>query len=130
MERLNKTLLDEFYSLAFRKKRYGSIEELQVGLNGFMDYYNYRRTHQGYKLKENGYNTPAEAHLSRPINDGLDLSKSLKKDLKRELVSNKIKAVSTKDGKKVGERTNLGDDFIKRGSEKEEVLVCQIVTTS
>jgi len=45
-------------------------------------------------------------------------------------VSNKIKAVSTKDGKKVEERTNLGDDFIKRGSEKEEVLVCQIVTTS
>lgn len=36
----------------------GSIEELQVDLNGFMDYYNYRRTHQGYKLKENGYNTP------------------------------------------------------------------------
>ena len=130
MERLNKTLLDEFYSLAFRKKRYGSIEELQVGLNGFMDYYNYRRTHQGYKLKENGYNTPAEAHLSRPINDERDLSKSLKKDLKKELMSDKIKAVSTKDGKEVRERTNLGDDFIKRGSEEEEVLVFQIVTTS
>jgi len=66
------TILDEFYSLAFRKKRYGSIEELQVDLNGFMDYYNYRRTHQDYKLEENenGYNTPAEAHLSRPIIDG------------------------------------------------------------
>jgi len=76
------------------------------------------------------YNTPAEAHLSRPINDERDLSKSLKKDLKKELMSDKIKAVSTKDGKEVGERTNLGDDFIKRGSEKEEVLVFQIVTTS
>ena len=68
--------------------------------------------------------------MSRPINDERDLSKSLKKDLKKELMNDKIKAVSTKDGKEVGERTNLGDDFIKRGSEKEEVLVFQIVTTS
>jgi len=46
-ERLNKALLDEFYSLAFRKKRYESIEELQVGLDDFMDYYNYRRPIRG-----------------------------------------------------------------------------------
>ena len=30
-------------------------------------------------------------------------------------MSYKIKAVSTKDGKEVGERINLGDDFIKIG---------------
>jgi transposase InsO family protein len=30
VERLNKTLLDEFYSVAFRKKRYESIEALQM----------------------------------------------------------------------------------------------------
>lgn len=65
VERLNKTLLDEFYSLVFRKKRYESIEELQVDLDEFMDYYNYRRIHQGYKLKENNYSTPAEAHFSK-----------------------------------------------------------------
>jgi len=58
-----KTLLDEFYSVAFRKKRYESIEELQIDLDNFMDYYNYRRTHQGYKLKKNGYRIPAEPHL-------------------------------------------------------------------
>ena len=46
-----------------------------------MDYYNYRRTHQGYKLKENGYNTPAEGHLSE----------SSKKDLTNELKRDKIK---------------------------------------
>jgi len=55
-----------------------------------MDNYGYRRSHQGCKLKENGYNTPAEAHLSRPINAGRDLSKSLKIDLKKKLVSDKI----------------------------------------
>ena len=26
-----------------------------------MDYYNYQRTHQGYKLKKNGYRIAAEA---------------------------------------------------------------------
>ena len=64
VERLNKTILDEFYSLAFRKKMYESIEELQIDLDRFMDFYNYERTHQGYKLKENDYSTPAKAHLS------------------------------------------------------------------
>jgi len=59
VERLNKTFLDEFYSVAFRKKHYKSIEELQIDLDKFMDYYNYRRTHhQGYRLKKNGYKTP------------------------------------------------------------------------
>ena len=63
VERLNRTLLDEFYSVAFRKKVYGSIEELQADLDGFMDYYNNKRTHQGYKLKASCCSTPAEAHF-------------------------------------------------------------------
>ena len=54
-----------------------------------MDYYNYRRPHQGYKLKENGYATPAEAHLSR----------SLKKELTNELSNDRIKARSIRDKK-------------------------------
>ena len=32
-----------------------------------MDYYNYRRKHQGYKLKKNGYRIPAEAHLQKNL---------------------------------------------------------------
>ena len=32
-----------------------------------MDYYNYRRTHQGYKLKKNGYRIPAETHLQKNL---------------------------------------------------------------
>lgn len=72
VERLNKTLLDEFYSVVFRKKQYKSIEELQIDLDRFMDYYNYRRAHQGYKLKNDGYRTPAEAHLSSNLTDKED----------------------------------------------------------
>lgn len=44
-KRLNKTLLDEFYSVAFRKKQYKSIEELQFDLDAFIDFYTYRREH-------------------------------------------------------------------------------------
>ncbi|EPO2920322.1 IS481-like element ISVvu4 family transposase, partial [Vibrio cholerae] len=46
-ERFHKTILNEFYQVTFRKKLYGSIEELQKDLDEWMDYYNNHRTHQG-----------------------------------------------------------------------------------
>lgn len=46
-ERFNKTVLDEFYRVAFRKKLYKSLEELQTDLDIWMKEYNERRTHQG-----------------------------------------------------------------------------------
>jgi len=52
VERLNKTLLDEFYSVAFRKKRYESIEALQIDLDNFMDYYNYRKNTSRIQTKK------------------------------------------------------------------------------
>lgn len=63
-ERFNQTLLDEFYQVAFRKKVYHNLEELQKDLDEFLCKYNFERTHQGYKLKENGYKTPAEGFFS------------------------------------------------------------------
>jgi transposase InsO family protein len=47
VERLNQTLKDEFYAVAFRKKLYLTIEEIQPDLDEFMDYYNNQRTNQG-----------------------------------------------------------------------------------
>ena len=47
MERFHKTLLDEFYRIAFRKKVYGTIGELQADLDLWIDEYNQVRTHQG-----------------------------------------------------------------------------------
>jgi len=47
VERLNQTILDEFYSVAFRKKLYTTIEEIQADLDEFMMYYNNQRTNQG-----------------------------------------------------------------------------------
>ena len=46
-ERFHKTVLDEFYQIAFRKRLYGSILELQEDLDIWLESYNRERTHQG-----------------------------------------------------------------------------------
>lgn len=46
-ERFNKTLLNEFYRVAFRKRLYASLAELQSDLDTFIDDYNTARPHQG-----------------------------------------------------------------------------------
>jgi len=46
-ERFHKTLLDEFYRVAFRKKLYRTIGELQADLDAWIADYNEARPHQG-----------------------------------------------------------------------------------
>jgi transposase InsO family protein len=46
-ERFHRTIQDEFYAVAFRKKLYGSIEEMQVDLDLWINQYNHERTHSG-----------------------------------------------------------------------------------
>jgi len=46
-ERFHRTLLDEFYRIAFRKKIYRTIEELQADLDAWIAEYNEKRSHQG-----------------------------------------------------------------------------------
>jgi hypothetical protein len=43
----HKTLLDEFYRIAFRKKVYDTVEALQLDLDAWVTSYNEQRTHQG-----------------------------------------------------------------------------------
>ncbi len=45
-ERVNRTLLDAFCRVTFRRKLYHSLEELQADLDEFMTYDNTERTHQ------------------------------------------------------------------------------------
>jgi len=47
VERFHKTMLDEFYRVAFRKKVYESIAELQTDLDAWIADYNQARPHQG-----------------------------------------------------------------------------------
>jgi transposase InsO family protein len=46
-ERFHRTMLDEFYRVAFRKKLYTSIDELQADADAWISDYNERRSHQG-----------------------------------------------------------------------------------
>jgi len=47
VERLNQIIQDEFYSVAFRKKIYSTLEDIQTDLDEFMNIYNADRTNQG-----------------------------------------------------------------------------------
>lgn len=66
-ERFNKTVQDEFYKVALRKKIYLSLEELQHDLDHWMSRYNTERTHQGKRCQGR---TPMETFL-----DNLDVAK-------------------------------------------------------
>jgi Integrase core domain len=46
-ERFHHTVLDEFYRVAFRKRIYRTIDELQVDLDAWVMEYNSQRPHQG-----------------------------------------------------------------------------------
>lgn len=46
-ERFHRTIQEEFYAVAFRKKMYDSIEMLQQDLDRWLTYYNEERSHSG-----------------------------------------------------------------------------------
>lgn len=46
-ERFHRTIKEEFYDVAFRKKIYTSLDELQADLDQWMAYYNAERPHSG-----------------------------------------------------------------------------------
>ena len=59
-ERFHKTIKDEFYSIAFRKKIYADVEDLQRDLDEWLVKYNTTRTHQGKRCQGR---TPMETFL-------------------------------------------------------------------
>lgn len=65
VERLNQTVQEEFYKVAFRKKLYNTMEEIQADLDEFMRWYNTERTNQG---KYSQGRTPMETFMA-----GIDL---------------------------------------------------------
>jgi transposase InsO family protein len=67
-ERFHRTMQDEFYAIAFRKKIYNSLEQMQNDLDEWLNTYNCERTHSG---KYCYGKTPMETHL-----DSLQLAKS------------------------------------------------------
>ncbi len=49
VERFNRTVLDECFREAFRKTFSASVEELQTGLDTWLDFSHTERPHQGYR---------------------------------------------------------------------------------
>lgn len=66
-ERLNQIIQNEFYAVAFRKKIYTSVAEMQADLDAFMKHYNEERTNQGKHCRGR---TPMET-----LTDGYELYK-------------------------------------------------------
>jgi len=66
-ERFHRTIQEEFYQVAFRKKIYDSIEELQADLDQWLWQYNHERTHTGkYCFGRTPYQTFQETkHLAK-----------------------------------------------------------------
>ena len=66
-ERFHRTIQEEFYAIAFRKKIYYSIDELQADLNQWLHHYNHERTHSGkYCFGKTPYQTFQETkHLAK-----------------------------------------------------------------
>jgi transposase InsO family protein len=64
-ERFHRTVQDEFYKPAFRRKIYRTLEELQDDLDAFLRRYNEERTHQGKRCQGR---TPMQTFLdSKPL---------------------------------------------------------------
>lgn len=57
VERLQGTILRELWRVAFRRRFFTSVPQLQRELDGFLRYYNFDRAHHGYRTKGR---TPAE----------------------------------------------------------------------
>jgi transposase InsO family protein len=51
VERFQRTILEEFYQPALLKRTYNTIEDLQYDLESFLYFYNFQRTHQGYRTR-------------------------------------------------------------------------------
>ena len=46
-ERFHRTVKEEFYEIAFRKKLYSKLDDLQADLDAWIESYNHERSHQG-----------------------------------------------------------------------------------
>jgi transposase InsO family protein len=51
VERLQGTILHEHWRVVFRRRYFTSRRQLQESLDGFLRFYNFKRTHRGYRLK-------------------------------------------------------------------------------
>lgn len=73
VERFNRTILDEFFRTAFRKKFYESVEALQTDLDAWLHHYNHERPHRGYR------------NMGRRPVETMQLGKTIREELTKDL---------------------------------------------
>jgi len=111
-ERFHRTIQDEFYAVAFRKKLYTSIEELQKDLDEWLVYYNNERTHSG---KYCFGKTPIQTFL-----DSLEIARAKQLDRLKENNDN-LQPISEAEAGSAGEqpaRNSLSSENEKEVGEK------------
>ena len=59
-ERFHRTVKEEFFTVAFRKTLYESLDQLQTDLDRYLEFYNRERSHHGYRTQGR---TPFQAFL-------------------------------------------------------------------
>jgi hypothetical protein len=105
---------EEFYAIAFRKKIYSSIEEMQHDLDVWMNFYNTERTHTG---KYCFGKTPMETFIdSKPI--------AMSKQLQLLKENDNLAAISEAETGSAGEQS----DRISLSSENEKEV--EVLSTS
>jgi transposase InsO family protein len=62
VERLQGTILSELWRVEFRRRFFTSTPAMQAALDHYLDFYNHRRSHQGYRTRGR---TPGEIFFSR-----------------------------------------------------------------
>jgi transposase InsO family protein len=113
-ERFHRTMQEEFYAIAFRKKIYSSIEEMQHDLDVWMNFYNTERTHTG---KYCFGKTPMETFIdSKPI--------AISKQLQLLKENDNLAAISEAETGSAGEQP----DRISLSSENEKEV--EVLSTS
>jgi hypothetical protein len=115
-ERFHRTMQDEFYAIAFRKKIYKSIDELQTDLDIWLDYYNNQRTHSG---KYCFGKTPMQTW-----NDSLHLAKEklLNNHYQKNVYLQLSDETKTGSGGDQPERDNLTDRNDNEGNKTPSIL--------
>jgi transposase InsO family protein len=62
VERLHGTILSELWRIEFRRRFFTSAAAMQMALDRYLDFYNHRRSHQGYRTQGR---TPGEIFFAR-----------------------------------------------------------------
>ena len=78
-ERFHKTILDEFYKTVFRKQIFDNIDDLQIELDKWIEFYNRERTHQGKRCQGK---TPIQTFI-----DSLELAQKANLENEDKLVA-------------------------------------------